>query len=84
MPLFPVTGAVLPFFFLSENYFFSDPDINDPIPTDFLSHKEKYEQAVRKACIVYKKSRELRKAAGEMDRTRYVQYRVHIKRTASF
>jgi acyl-CoA oxidase len=54
----------------SENYFFSDPELNDSVPIDFLSHKEKYEEAVRKACIVYKKSQEVQKVTGEMDISR--------------
>lgn len=50
-----------------EKYFFSDPELNGPIPMDFLSHKERYEDAVRKTCIVYKKLKEMRKATGEIN-----------------
>lgn len=57
--------------FLSENYFFSDPELNDPIPIDFLSHKEQYEQTVRKACIAYRKSHELQKDKEGTDIQRY-------------
>lgn len=38
---------------------------------DFLSHKEKYEETVRKACVVYKKLKEIRKATGSIDISRY-------------
>jgi len=48
-----------------------DPELNDPIPIDFLSHKEQYEQTVRKACIVYRKSHELQKNKEGTDLNRY-------------
>jgi acyl-CoA oxidase len=59
------------FFSFSEKYFFADPELNDPVPMDFLSHKEKYEEAVRKAYVVYKKLQEMRKATGKFDISRY-------------
>jgi hypothetical protein len=59
------------FLSFSEKYFFSTPELNDPIPMDFLSHKERYENAVRKASILYKKLQELRKATGKIDKRRY-------------
>ena len=55
----------------SEDYFFSDPELSDPIPIDFLSHKEQYEQTVRKACIAYRKSYELQKDKEGTDMHRY-------------
>ena len=59
------------FSFFSEDYFFLDPELNDPIPIDFLSHKEQYEQTVRKACIAYRKSQELQKSKGAFEKHRY-------------
>ncbi|XP_023725551.1 probable peroxisomal acyl-coenzyme A oxidase 1 isoform X2 [Cryptotermes secundus] len=53
-----------------EKYFLSDPELNDPVPMDFLSHKEKYEETVRKACVVYKKLKEMRKGTGSIDISR--------------
>jgi hypothetical protein len=54
----------------------SDPELKDPVPIDFLSHKEKYEETVRKVCIVYRKSQELRKSRGGFDMYRYsIAYR---------
>jgi hypothetical protein len=71
----PKVGTLHVFLSFSENYFFSDPELNEPIPMDFLSHKERYEETVRKACIVYKKLQEVRKATGEINKTRYnIQY----------
>lgn len=46
-------------FWLTENFFLSDPELDDKVPTSYLSHKEKYENAVRKAILVVKKIKEL-------------------------
>jgi len=40
---------------LSENYFLSDKDLNLELDTSYLSYKDKYEEAVRRSVIVYKK-----------------------------
>lgn len=48
-----------------ESKFFSDPDLKDPVPIDFLSHKEKYEETIRKTCILYRKFVELKKSEDE-------------------
>ncbi|PSN37344.1 putative peroxisomal acyl-coenzyme A oxidase 1 [Blattella germanica] len=50
-----------------EEYFLSDPELKDTIPQDFLSHKEKYEQAVRKACHLFKKVTQLRDKGGDLE-----------------
>lgn len=42
-----------------EKLFLDDPDLQDDIPTSYLSHKELYEQSVAKACKVFKKIRAL-------------------------
>ncbi|XP_037035975.1 probable peroxisomal acyl-coenzyme A oxidase 1 [Bradysia coprophila] len=42
-----------------ESLFLDDPDLQDDIPTSYLSHKELYEQSVAKACKVFKKIRAL-------------------------
>lgn len=36
-----------------------DPELQDDIPTSYLSHKELYEQSVAKSCKVFKKIRAL-------------------------
>lgn len=33
--------------------------MQDKVPTSYLSHKEKYEEAIRKSTLVFKKIREL-------------------------
>ncbi|CAK9824359.1 Probable peroxisomal acyl-coenzyme A oxidase 1 [Anthophora retusa] len=42
-----------------EQFFLSDPELKDKIPIKYKSHKEVYENAVRKACKTIKKIREL-------------------------
>lgn len=42
-----------------ENYFLSDPELEDATPDSYLSHKEQYEVAVRKATLIFKKIRDL-------------------------
>ncbi|CAO1335553.1 unnamed protein product [Diamesa hyperborea] len=42
-----------------ENYFLSDPELEDKTPDSYLSHKEQYEGAIRKATIIFKKIRNL-------------------------
>jgi hypothetical protein len=41
-----------------ENFFISDPRFKDEVPMEYLSHKERYEHAVRKSCILFKKVKE--------------------------
>ncbi|XP_076175470.1 acyl-coenzyme A oxidase 1 [Ptiloglossa arizonensis] len=51
-----------------EQFFLSDPELQDKIPVKYKSHKEVYEDAVRKACRVLQKVRELQEAGeGGMD-----------------
>ncbi|XP_021931418.1 probable peroxisomal acyl-coenzyme A oxidase 1 isoform X2 [Zootermopsis nevadensis] len=50
-----------------KHYFLSDPELRDTIPQDYLSHKEKYEEAVRKACILFRKVTQLRDKGGDLE-----------------
>jgi hypothetical protein len=52
---------------IAEHYFLSDPELRDTIPQDYLSHKEKYEQAVRKACTLFRKVTQLRDKGGDLE-----------------
>jgi len=36
----------------------ADSSLKDDIPMEYLSHKERYEHAVRKSCILFKKINE--------------------------
>lgn len=57
----------------AEKFFLEDPRLKSPVPTEYLSHKEKYEEAVRKACILFKKVQELQEQGkGGMDNFRYI------------
>lgn len=38
-----------------ESFFLSDPNLKDEVPMEYLSHKERYEHAVRKSCALFKK-----------------------------
>ncbi|XP_050434903.1 probable peroxisomal acyl-coenzyme A oxidase 1 [Adelges cooleyi] len=38
-----------------ESFFLSDPRFKDEVPMEYLSHKERYEHAVRKSCVLLKK-----------------------------
>ncbi|CRK95525.1 CLUMA_CG008994, isoform A [Clunio marinus] len=42
-----------------ENFFLSDPELQDKVSISYLSHKEKYEEAIRKSTLVFKKIRDL-------------------------
>ncbi|KAJ8983313.1 hypothetical protein NQ317_010851 [Molorchus minor] len=42
-----------------ESFFLDDADLKTEVPIEYLSHKEKYEEAVRKACIVFRKVQQL-------------------------
>lgn len=46
-------------YFSAEKLFLDDPELQDDIPTSYLSHKELYEYSVAKACKVFMKIRAL-------------------------
>lgn len=43
----------------TESYFLNDPELQDKVPTSYLSHKEVYEDSIRKSAIVLKKLKTL-------------------------
>ncbi|XP_076631594.1 acyl-coenzyme A oxidase 1 [Colletes latitarsis] len=45
-----------------EQFFLSDPELQDETPVKYKSHKEVYEDAVRKACRVLQKVRQLQES----------------------
>ncbi|XP_050313924.1 probable peroxisomal acyl-coenzyme A oxidase 1 [Anthonomus grandis grandis] len=56
-----------------EKFFLEDPELKSKIPLEYLSHKEKYEEAVRKACLVFKKVQQLQnEGKGGMDNFREI------------
>ncbi|XP_037043884.1 probable peroxisomal acyl-coenzyme A oxidase 1 [Bradysia coprophila] len=42
-----------------ESYFLNDPELQDKVPTSYLSHKEVYEDSIRKSTIVLRKLKTL-------------------------
>lgn len=42
-----------------ENFFLSDPELQDTVATSYLSHKDKYERAIKTATIIFRKIRYL-------------------------
>ena len=42
-----------------ENTFLNDPELQDGVPTSFLSHKEVYEDSLRKGVLILQKLRKL-------------------------
>lgn len=44
---------------LIENFFLNDPEINYDLDTSYMSHKEKYEEAIRRSTIMVKKIKQL-------------------------
>ncbi|XP_011505527.1 PREDICTED: probable peroxisomal acyl-coenzyme A oxidase 1 [Ceratosolen solmsi marchali] len=51
-----------------EEYFLRDPELLDKTPAKYKSHKEVYEDAVRKGCLILKKVQELHNMGkGDMD-----------------
>lgn len=55
-----------------EDYFLNDPELQDKIPAKYKSHKEIYEEAIRKGCILLEKLEHLQKA-GKCDINTYMQ-----------
>lgn len=51
-----------------EQYFLEDPELKTTVPISYLSHKEKYEESIKKACILFTKVQDLqRQGKGGMD-----------------
>lgn len=51
--------------FSLENYFLNDPEIQNHVDMSYLSHKEKYEEAIRRVTVVMKKIRHLQQSEGQ-------------------
>lgn len=43
----------------AEDFFLNDPELQDEIPSTYLSHKELHEYAMRKAVIISRKLKQL-------------------------
>ncbi|XP_050519552.1 probable peroxisomal acyl-coenzyme A oxidase 1 [Diabrotica virgifera virgifera] len=56
-----------------ESFFLDDPSLRSKVPLEYLSHKEKYEEAVRQSCLLFRKVQELQnEGKGGMDNFREI------------
>ncbi|GLH03493.1 Probable peroxisomal acyl-coenzyme A oxidase 1 [Gryllus bimaculatus] len=55
-----------------EKFFLSDPNLKDTVPAEYLSHKEKYENAVKKACYLFTKVKQMQGEGSAMEGYRQV------------
>ncbi|XP_067010660.2 acyl-coenzyme A oxidase 1 [Anabrus simplex] len=55
-----------------QRFFLSDPYLKDELPPEYMSHKEKYENAVKKACYLFRRVRESQDGGGGMESFRQV------------
>ncbi|KAL1492606.1 hypothetical protein ABEB36_010843 [Hypothenemus hampei] len=56
-----------------EKFFLEDTELRSKVPLEYLSHKEKYEEAVRKSCLIFKKVQQLQnEGKGGMDNFREI------------
>lgn len=59
-------------FFIIEDFFLSDPELKEDIPSRYKSYKEIYEVTVKKGCHILNKIRTLRKS-GDHDIEAYTR-----------
>ena len=52
-------------------YILSDPDLKDPVPIEYLSHKERYDAELKKACLLVQKMRKPVPSVGNYETLRY-------------
>lgn len=51
---------IMPCSCFAEKLFLEDPELKDDLPLSYMSHREIYENSVRKAVLIAKKLRDLR------------------------
>ncbi|XP_055606296.1 probable peroxisomal acyl-coenzyme A oxidase 1 [Uranotaenia lowii] len=57
-----------------EKFFISQPEFQDEVPLHFASHKEVYEQSLRKATVIFTKVKKLLQDEGKYDAKNYVYH----------
>nr|CAI5843398.1 unnamed protein product [Callosobruchus analis] len=74
IPVYQYEGDLIHYVaYFPEEFFLSDPELKSKVPLEYLSHKEKYEEAVRKACLLFRKVIQLQnEGKGGMDNFREV------------
>lgn len=50
-----------------ENYILSDPDLQSDVDSSYLSHKEKYEEAIRRVVVILKRIDKLKSEGHHID-----------------
>ncbi|KAF2885800.1 hypothetical protein ILUMI_20383 [Ignelater luminosus] len=56
-----------------ESFFLDDPMLKYTVPLEYLSHKEKYEEAIKKTCVIFRKVQQLqREGKAGMDNFREI------------
>ncbi|XP_049804071.1 probable peroxisomal acyl-coenzyme A oxidase 1 [Schistocerca nitens] len=55
-----------------QQFFLSDAELRDDVPNEYLSHKEKFENSIKKACALFKKVNESSGGGGSVDGYRQV------------
>lgn len=55
----------------TENYFINDPEMRFDLDTSYMSHKEKYEESIRRATITVKKLKKLQ-AEGRLGKDQFM------------
>ncbi|XP_053690483.1 probable peroxisomal acyl-coenzyme A oxidase 1 [Sabethes cyaneus] len=56
-----------------ETFFRDQPEFHDTVPLAYASHKEKYEEIIRKATVIFTKTRKLLQEQGRYDARNYFE-----------
>lgn len=54
-----VNSTFFLFFKFVEKFLLNDPDFEDEVPVAYLSHKELYENEIRKTILLFRKARQM-------------------------
>ncbi|XP_058828522.1 probable peroxisomal acyl-coenzyme A oxidase 1, partial [Topomyia yanbarensis] len=57
-----------------ENFFANQPEFHDDVPLHFASYKEKYEETIRKATVIFTKVRQFLQKQGRYDAKNYIEF----------
>ncbi|XP_055536880.1 probable peroxisomal acyl-coenzyme A oxidase 1 [Wyeomyia smithii] len=58
---------------LIEIFFKNQPEFHDKVPLAYASHKEKYEETIRKATVIFSKTRKFLQEQGKYDARNYFE-----------
>ena len=63
----------------TEEFFLSDEKLKDVVPSIYLSHKERYEEAIRKSCLLVRKIKEWEEMTNNGGSAEIYQYVLLLK-----